>query len=940
VEAASPALIEQVRTAISDGAGQYRIENLRPGVYSVAFTLPGFSTVRREGVELTGSFVATVNAELPLGALEETVTVSGETPTVDVQSVARQTVFNKEVLETVPVNRMPAFIAALTPGVNVSTTDVGGNLGPSPTGGSLNVHGSRTTDLLVMGNGLTLQTVVTGSAPQSVVNMAAYQEITVDTAAGDAQYSLGGVRMNLIPAEGSNVLRGSFTGNFANTSMQGSNYTAALEAAGLRTPNRLHRIWDLNPSLGGPIKQNQLWFFATGRHTGAWNYAGIFANANAGNQGAWSYVPDTSKEPEATQLNTRTVAGRLTWQATPISKFSGSYEYSGQCACNSVSATISPEAASNVYYDPKSVATVDWAAPLTNRLLLDANFLYLNQYRIADDANSSAFIRVTEQSTGLSYRGKTSENENITIQYEYRASLSYVTGSHAFKTGFNDMQASASMYTYLVGPPLAYRFNNGVANQFTQFALPSTSKADLDHDLGIFAQDKWTRGRLTLSGGIRFDYFRTSFPQLTIGPSLYTPNRNITTPATLGVSWKDITPRTGLAYDVFGNGKTAVKVGVNKYVAGQALRGAGGTTLFGSDLAPTNLLVSSTARNWTDSNANFVVDCDLTNMAAQNRTALGGDNCGAGNVLFGTNRVGATYDPEILRGWGRRAYNWELSAGMQQEILPRTSLDVSVFHRSFHNQAVTDNLRTTATDYDRFTITVPSDSRLPEGGGYQVTGVDVTPALFNVIENFNTFANHYGEVTERWGGVDVSINARPRPGLLLSGGVSTGRSVFDNCEVVQKLPEVRGTLPAQYCRQQEPLLTQVKFIGSYVVPRIDVQVSGTLQSLPGAALIANFVATNAMVAPSLGRSLSGNAQNVTIQILEPSALYGDRRNQLDLRVGKILRIDQRRFVLGLEVANAFNANPVLTRQAAYATWLTPQTILTARFAKVWAQIDF
>jgi hypothetical protein len=172
VEAASPALIEKVRTATTDGAGQYTVENLRPGAYTVTFALPGFSTVKREGIELTGSFVATINAEMRVGALEETITVTGETPVVDVQSVARQRVLNAETIDALPVNRMPAFIASLIPAVNVSNTDVGGSLGPVVTGGALTVHGSRSTDLATMANGLSLQSVQTGSAPQGVANMA------------------------------------------------------------------------------------------------------------------------------------------------------------------------------------------------------------------------------------------------------------------------------------------------------------------------------------------------------------------------------------------------------------------------------------------------------------------------------------------------------------------------------------------------------------------------------------------------------------------------------------------------------------------------------------------------------------------------------------------------------------------------------------------------
>jgi hypothetical protein len=951
VEAASPALIEMVRTATSDGSGQYRIENLRPGAYTVTFTLPGFSTVKREGIELTGTFVATVNADLKVGTLEETITVTGETPTVDVQSVARQRVMTSETMEQLPVNRMAAFIASLIPGVNNSSVDVGGSLGPIVTGGGMTVHGSRSTDLLTMSNGLSLQSIQTGSAVQGVANMAQYQEVAIDTAAADASQSLGGVRMNLIPAEGGNQIHGSFTGAFANSSMQGSNYDADLRARGLPTPNGIKRNWDINPAVGGPLRQNKLWFFTTGRYTGAWNYAGIFGNANAGNANSWTYAPNN--EREATELNSRAMMGRVTWQAMQKQKFNIGYDYTGVCQCNQVTPTLSSEAASNIWYDPKHVVTVDWTSPMTNRLLLDGSFLYLNLYRIADPAGSEPLIQVNEQSTNLTYRARSSDNRNISIQWQYRGSLSYITGAHSFKTGFNNMTASSSMFTYLISPPLTYRFNNGVPNQFTEYALPSTADSNIDADLGLFAQDKWTHGRMTLSGGLRFDYFKTSFPETRLGPTLYAPNRNVVTPDTPGLHWKDITPRTGFAYDVFGNGKTAVKASLNKYVAGQALRGSGGTVAFGSALTPTNLLVTSASRSWVDSNRNFIVDCDLTNQAAQDRAASGGDVCGAGNVLFGQNRPSAAYDPEILGGWGHRGYNWETSVGVQQELRPRISVDVSYFRRWFGNFAVTDNLAVAAADFTPFTIKAPTDSRLPGGGGYPITAVNVVPAKFNVTDNYITFAKNFGKQIEHWNGVDVNFNVRPQAGTLLQGGLSTGRLTTDNCEVVAKLPEMTlgqqtlqvtnaatNVVPAQFCHEEEPFLTQIKLLGSYLVPKIEVQISGTLQSLPGQQIAANYVAPNAEVAPSLGRPLSGGAANVTVAILEPGSMYGDRRNQLDLRIAKVLRLSQVRTTLGIDIANATNANPVLTQNPAYAVWLRPQTILTARFVRFSAQINF
>jgi hypothetical protein len=316
--------------------------------------------------------------------------------------------------------------------------------------------------------------------------------------------------------------------------------------------------------------------------------------------------------------------------------------------------------------------------------------------------------------------------------------------------------------------------------------------------------------------------------------------------------------------------------------------------------------------------------------------------------------------------------NWEFSAGVQHELLPRTYVDVAYFRRAYQNFVVTDNRAVSAADYDRFSITAPTDSRLPGGGGYQVEGLyDLKPGSFGrPADNFVTLAKNYGDQVERWHGVDVNVNMRPQAGLLLQGGLSTGSTLTDVCDIADDIPEVLlgtpapgGTgaavspgvlavatsnggaisnqwVPAQHCRQQSPFLTNVKFAGSYTVPRVDMLVSGTFRSVPGPEIYANFVATNAVVAPSLGRPLSGGAQNLPVTILEPGSLYGERLNQVDVRVGKILRFGRTKTTVNLDVYNLFNVNTVLTLNNAYASWQRPTSILLARFAKISAQFDF
>jgi hypothetical protein len=324
------------------------------------------------------------------------------------------------------------------------------------------------------------------------------------------------------------------------------------------------------------------------------------------------------------------------------------------------------------------------------------------------------------------------------------------------------------------------------------------------------------------------------------------------------------------------------------------------------------------------------------------------------NRNFGTVVSGAAYDPDLVSGWGKRNANWEFSTGVQHEVLTNVSVDVSYFRRWYENFVVTDNRALSASDFDRFSITAPQHPSLPGGGGYTVSGLfDLNPAKFGVpADNFITLSDNYGKQIEHWNGMDATVNARPRPDVLVQGGLSTGRTTTDNCEVVEKLPETlfgqtvftatnnNVWMPLDFCRVQEEFRTQLKFLGSYTIPRVDVQLSARYQNLPGPQIIANYNAPNAVVTPSLGRPLSGGAANISVNVVEPGTIEGERMNQLDLRVAKLFRFGRTRTSVSLDVFNLFNDNPVLTQSNAFANWLRPQSILLARFAKISAQLDF
>jgi hypothetical protein len=973
VEAASPALIEKVRSAVSDGNGQYQIIDLRSGVYSLTFTLPGFSTVKREGIELAGSFTATINADLRVGSLEETVTVTGASPIVDVQSASQQEVLGRDIIDNIPSSRTHFSLAAMIPAMSTSnSSDVGGTNSINLT--FLTAHGGRTFDQRVMIDGLSTHNVEgAGQYSGYLPNTGSTQEISIDYAGGGAEMPTGGVRVNIIPRDGGNSFRGNFfASGMGGGWMQTSNYDQDLQSRGLAVPSEIRKLWDLNPGVGGPIVRDKVWWYASYRWNGENVYAGGFFNKNAGDPTKWLYEADTARRTENWHEQ-KSQLGRVTWQANQKNKFSFFYDRQYRCLCfSNITATTSPESGGDSQYPYAHFATITWTSPLTNRLLVEAgvsrhpeSWRNMGNVREPGEGSLNHLIGVTDQSNGRTYRGRIAPYAEFDERIiNTRAAVSYVTGSHAVKVGFSNSHGTRVRGEYMNPEGVFYRFNNGVPNLITQRNKPDIVEENIGLDLGVYAQDKWTIGRLTANLGVRLDVETIYFPEQHLGPTPFFPERNINLPYLDWVNWKDVTPRLGAVYDLFGTGKTAVKVSLNKYMQAFGLQG-----LFGDGSNPINLMSQTVTRSWNDSfypvgdprRGNYVPDCDL-------RSPFGNAECGAmSDQNFGKPINTLSVDPDILTGWGKRGAQWEFSTGVQHEVMRGVSADVAYFRRSYQNFIAIDNRATTLSDYDKYSITAPSHPQLPGGGGYTIGSLyDLKPAKVGVVDDFVTFASNYGKQVEYWHGVDLGVNTRLPRGIILQGGMSTGRTVTDNCEVVAKSPEISSglavasgtaTVPrptgqavpfgaatgsgaVPYCHLATNFLTQVKGLGSYNIPKIDVQASVSLQNFPGPLLYANYVATNAVIAPSLGRNLSAGATNATVNLVAPGTMYGERVNQLDLRVAKILNVGRTRTALSFDLYNLLNVNPVNAYNVNFATWLRPLRILQARFAKVGVQLDF
>src|SRR5919198_944662 len=320
VEASSPALIERTRAVVTNGVGQYSIQDLRPGTYTVSFALPGFTTIKREGIELGGTFVATVNADMKVGVVAETVTVTGEAPVVDVTNARTEQTIDGKIVAEIPTSRLYSSLTQLVPALNVQGNDVGGSQGNVFS--VFQIHGGRRNEGQVLIDGMSAGYQgmgVSGYAPE-VGNS---QEIVFSLSGGLGEATTGGPQLNIIGKQGGNMFAGSFFINGSGSAFVNDNLTPELRAKGLSTPLTPKKLWDINPSFGGPIRRDRLWFFATYRYQmNRQTVASMWDNMNAGDNSKWTYAPDFSKQSED-DGEWRNQSVRLTWQVTPRNKIVG-----------------------------------------------------------------------------------------------------------------------------------------------------------------------------------------------------------------------------------------------------------------------------------------------------------------------------------------------------------------------------------------------------------------------------------------------------------------------------------------------------------------------------------------------------------------------------------------------------------------------------------------
>lgn len=958
VEARSPSLIERVRTATTDGNGQYLIVALEPGTYSVTYSLPGFGTLIREGIQLSTGFTASIDIQLAVGDIQETVTVSGASPVVDIQNVEQRAVMNREIIDSIPTGKSFQNYALLVPGMGgedsfltTLSQDSGGIAGQTLQ--RIAIHGGDAEDQQLEINGMDVGDSLTQGANYSYFPDSNFEELSFNYSASAAEIESGGVRINMIPREGANEFSGHFFTTFSFPELNADNTDSDLQARGLPNATFIDELWTINPVVGGPIVQDRLWFFVAHSSNRA-NLlpAGVFLSPNPA---SLIYAPDESM-PSVDPSLSREQSLNLTFQATSKDKIKAYWSNSS----TDKPRLLQGRTLASIFVTPEAAITGDirtntyqatWTRPQSNALLFEFGYSHLPvRYQLRPAEGSDLTVPGTIQVPGpIGARNMSGwfsgamERNSPKHTNMLRASVSYVTGSHNLKFGTSSLWLGENAINFNYDTWTSYIVIPGVGPILANFWTPAW-QINRARNLGLYAQEQWTLDRLTVNAGVRYDYETSSYPDQITPAATWQPDDLFIVGETAN-GWHDLQPRLGVAYDLRGDGKTALKFGAHRY-------GKRNSTDIANLLNP-GLNNRSQSRSWLDGavclDPAVCIPGDGRVQGDPLNPAPNGELLSSNtNPAFGQPIVNTFFDQDWAFGWGNRQANWELTASVQQELMPGLSLDVAFFRRSWHNFFVNVDRAVGPEDFDTFELQVPVNPDLPGGGGGTITMYDIKPESIRTPDRIFTSADNFGGRDQSWMGMDFTVDGRVGA-LLVQGGVSTGSTSQNNCEQLDLLPDVQRQsdplTPLNYCDSSGNWLTQVKFLGSYTLP-YDVQIAATLQNQPGPRRVAEVTYTADVLEAALGRPHS--LGSIDVDVVDPNTLFGERFSQLDLRLTKIFGFGNGMQLRAMfDLFNLLNANAVTREAAGFgsatgtgAAWLTPQVIMPGRLGKFAFQLDF
>ena len=848
-----------------------------------------------------------------VGSLEETVTVTGASPVVDVQSTQRTHVLTREMLDSLPTARNYSGLAALMPGVRMSNTDVGGNQQMEQI--YMTVHGSRQTDTTLQVDGMQLNSLMNDGQVQAYFSDAANSEVTYQTNGVGADVSGGGVRINMIPKEGGNRLSGSAFVGGTDGSWQSNNVTPELIARGLESGDRVAHITDFNFSLGGPIQKERLWFFGTWRR--------ISTNEVVAN----NFYKDGRPGVEDQWIQNQMV--RLTYQATPRNKFTVYHDRYPKFKGHEMGALVDPDTAARrrdnhhaLYYTGQA----KWTSTLTSRFMVDGGYstnveYFTGAYQpgIAKQRGTPEWytqIGKTDLITLNSWNGITTPaNGTDPKRHVLASTVSYITGSHSFKSGvqwgFGDYVIDRDMNGDLV-----QRYRNGRPDSVRVYNTPLRSREYLNADLGIFAQDSWTIRRLTLNAGVRFEYFEGEISEQDIMAGRFAPARHFNKVPNMP-QWFDVAPRFGVAYDLFGNARTAVKATVNKYMAGQTLG-------FAQRYNP--LQQQSDTRTWNDLNGDDV---------AQDNE-IGPSN----NRAFGLPTQTLRPDSDL-----RREYDLEYSAGIQHELVRGVSVTGAWYRRGTYNMRKTTNTLFGREDYTVVNVVSPLN-------GEVIQAYNLNAAKQGLVDRIDLNSTDSDLRRQRYNGFEFGATARYKGGSLF-GGWTFDRRIQVECDALETATTNLPKSDFRFCDQSQlglPLRHEFKVAGSYILPWGGIQTNIAYQSYAGAPLIIQWEIgrTTRYAADCIGPCTPGalvipnqTPATITLDLIPQGAQYYGRLNQVDFGLRKIFRIRTMQLSGQVDLFNLINSSYIKSQNRTWGSSLgQPLSTLQPRTLRLALQVKF
>ena len=963
VEAASDALIEKTRSVVTDENGGFRIVDLRPGTYSLTFSLEGFSTVKRDGIALSSDFTMTINTDLKVGSLEETLTVTGAAPTVDVQSTTKSQVLNRETLDAIPTGRTIQGMGQLITGVSLNQPDIGGSKAMQQT--YMSAHGAGASQTTVQVDGLMVNGLDVDGAVQSYFNSSMSQEMVYTTSGASADVSGGGVRLNQIPRDGGNTYSGSLFVGYQNESFQGNNVTQDLISRGVRTADGIGRLANVEGAFGGPIKKDKVWYFGSARN---FLLDTLPANTFYGQDGTGSnfVAPTATSEKGVDGQSIRSVQARLIWQMSQKNKLAVYNDRIAKNRGSAMTAGFDPKTAGIIWNSPiYTTGSVKFTSTVTSKIFLETGFSTnferyntIYQKGLQKERTDPAWYSVinrNDTARGTFWGAGAGINGMYPDSLAAMASLAYVTGSHNIKVGVQDHWGTYRN-TRLANGDLRAQFTNGVPFQVTILNTPVDYTDKLKADVGFFAQDSWTINRLTVNYGARYEVFAHGVANEASGAGRFVAARafsEINMP-----TWKSIAPRAGIVYDLFGNQKTAVKASFGKYM--QA-----GTVGFSQSQNPLLLTTQSVA--WTDLNGDGTPQGELNcvYLSAGCEINVGGNATTARQLpaTFGT-VAPVAYAPDI-----KRMYNVESTVSVQHEVYKGVSVTAGWYHREYFNLRRRFNTGVGLSDFTPFTLYSPID-------GAAITYNNISSAKVSQIAT-NLVDQNAPDRTMKYNGFEYNFNARIGKVNIFGGGMSE-RMLTNTCD--------DGWNPnlLLYCDQNTtgvPLRTQFKVAGS-VPLKYGINFGVAFQSLPGyvfgttaqyaltgvsgpsgittnnppagVSTVWQITKTTAYTAssPCVAKGTCAVGQlvdpgmtqsSLNVPLVAPQTEFGDRINQLDINFTKNIRFGKFNIQPKLDIFNLLNvasATNVLGQNFGTAAYNVPSVILNPRTFQIGAVVRF